>query len=299
MDDLEQNIHPRLFLRLPYTDPQDLFKASSFIGKQKLWDLKLATTDYKFAHTGMSGMFMPRGLGQVFDQACCNFDLSLLTQRNAQTAHQTKFQYQNVDGNACFEPMTPVVPISTLQQFKITFSAFEMLQKRLDPLDLSLEPVRAFLDWHDYFEGHSNAHTRVGLEPGVFCTQLVNMVRNENAQRWYKEEKFLDFSDLQGRLSSYAGQMQRNPDLYVTKNLDQSQSSTSDSKKSTKRRKYCPNYNSDEGCKLKDKAFCFINKEKHWHKCNKRLGPNSFCQKRHTRAEHEKAGKEADSGDKA
>ena len=292
VDDLQYQLHPRLFLRMPVTDPLDLYKASAMVGKKKLWDCKLPINNYNFTHVHMQGIYTPKGLAQVFDQKTCDFDLAQLTGKSA--AGQTKYKFQQA--TATLEPIVSCQPITNSQQFKTQFSALEWIHRRSDILDLSLEPVRAFLDWYDYFEGPANSAMRLGLDPGVFCTSLVNQIKHDNAQRWYKEEGFMTFTDIQMALPGYQGQIQRNPDVMVKKNLDMSvpdSASKNNTKPGTKKKtsKYCPFYNSEKGCDSKEAAFCFVNKEKKWHKCNKKLGPNSFCPKRHTRFEHDEAEK--------
>ena len=270
------------------------------MGKKKLYDCKLPIDSYQFSHANLSGVFMARGLGQVFDQAYPNFDLTLLTARNGQLASGNKYKMSMTADSTTFEPMTPLEPISNLSQFRVTFSAFEMLQRRSDLMDFSLEPVRAVLDCHDYFDGPSNYKNRMGLDPGVFCTQLVNMIRNDNAARWYKGEGFLTYNEIMGRFNSYQSRMSNSPDLFVKKNLDpmalvpttKSDSSSSDksSKKGQQKKtvsKYCHAYNSEKGCENKAYPFCYVNKEKKLHKCNVKVG-KSYCTEFHTRWEHEK-----------
>ena len=296
VDDLQYKIHPRLFLRLPVLCPLELYKASSAVGKTKRWDTKLPTNNYSFSHANLSGVFMPRGLGQLFDQANPTFDLTLLTARNGLLASSTKYQMSRSAEFPTFEPCVNFEPISSLQQFRVTFSALEMWKRRIDPLDFSLEPLRAFLDWHDYFEGPSHVKTRLHLDPGVFCTQLVNQVVSDNAQRWHSGEGFFTYHHIVGKFNLYVGQMERTPELFQKKHMDVSASAPSDTPSSSSQRtpqkpkkpsKFCHAYNSEKGCESKAYPFCYVNKEKKIHKCNVKMAKGNYCTEFHTRFEHD------------
>ena len=302
VDDLQYQLHPRLFLRMPITEPTELYKVSSHVGKKKQVDLKLPCNNYKFGHIGWSGLFNPKGLAQVVDQACAHFDLSLLTKSSGTGALGSHYVRTGAD---TFVQEAQVVPIYNLKQFKMTFSYFDFLVRRFDLLDFSVEPMRAFLDWHDYFDGPANAHHRVGLDPGVFCTQIVNKTRNANAARWYKGEAFMTFHDITLNFEQWKSDIRLSPELYVKKNLDQNPvptpteaSGSSDKSKSKKLTKYCPHFNTEAGCKFKADKFCLVKGEKKWHKCAKKLGPRTYCQKHHSYHEHDEAVKAEKEGAK-
>ena len=175
-DDLIENFHPRLFYRMPVCKPTELFVKSAQLGTTV--DTKLPTKNYIMTHT--NSVYSARGLYQVFNQKFTNFDLAHMASDAAQAAGEpveTMTVRNDAQQGTTFQLGTIVEPITGIHKFRASFTLFEMMLRRADMADCSLEPIRVWLDNHHYYEGAIHRTTRLNLDPGLFCQEFVNYFR--------------------------------------------------------------------------------------------------------------------------
>lgn len=204
VDDLVNDIHTRLFLRAPVSDPRQWMIAHRESGKDLFPQLPI--DDYKFSHVNLSGQVTPLGVQQGHNQGCLDFSLNNFHESNFNKASNRSQQIRigsNDGQSTTFETEDSTVQINSMPDFLMAFNNAELYRRRACLIDCSFEPIRRFFDLNVYFLGDRLAPIRGGMQPGIFCAKFAEHIIKKNAARYEDGEGFMTLSDIQTEFNSY------------------------------------------------------------------------------------------------
>lgn len=317
VDDMDTQIHSRLWANLPVTEPSKIYQMMAEKNIQPR-----AHNSYKLSHINGAGCVTNKGWVEAHNLGSTVISLKDFCRKNyikANSGAARRWKAESEEGENVFEVETKLEDIEDLSEFFEAWCMCRLIKKRACPIDPSLEPLERFLAKHCFFISSKEKPDK--MNPGRFCAGFCDYVMQTNGARFASGEPFLHFNQLPDQLKDFQMPYLR---AEKTDNANgggggggnggggggaggsgggsganrggprsrgaQRPNNPGPSNGGVKLDPPCKFYNSAQGCNYSTGSYCEWNNQRYMHICNVKEG-SKVCRQKHPAAKHTKSEK--------
>lgn len=198
-EDMQENIHPRLFYNAPIMDSGKLFQ---MLARNK--DKKpLATDQYNLNHINGAGCITTKGWFDAHDLESHSVTSKNYCNKNFNKVMSggRRFVFGKDDQEGSIETEIALDECEEVSEAMECLLMISAARRRANILDYSIEPLQRYLARNTWFMSHPDRPQHVPA--GRFCAGFIDFVLKQNAARFHSVQPHLYYNQMDDMLKEF------------------------------------------------------------------------------------------------